>query len=76
MAVTEQTVLEALKKVEDPELHRDVVSLGMIQEIKVNGDIVSLTLVLTTPACPVRGKFEQDVKTAVANIPGVKKVEL
>lgn len=76
MAVTEQTILEALKRVEDPELHRDVVSLGMIKDIKVDGDAVTLTLVLTTPACPVRAKFEQDVRTAVASIPGVKKVEL
>ncbi len=74
--VTEQAVWEALAKVEDPELHRDVVSLGMIQNLKVEGDQVSLTLVLTTPACPVRGKFEQDVRAAVASIPGISKVEL
>ena len=76
MAVTEQNVLEALKKVEDPELHRDVISLGMIKDVRVSGGTVSLTLVLTTPACPVRGKFEADVRSAVAAIPGVSKVEL
>jgi len=74
--VTEEAVLAVLKKVEDPELHRDVVSLGMIKDIKVNADTVSLTLVLTTPACPVREKFQADVRAAVASIPGVAKVEL
>ena len=74
--VTEEKVLAVLSKVEDPELHRDVVSLGMIKDVKVSNGTVSLTLVLTTPACPVREKFQNDVKAAVAGIPGVSKVEL
>ncbi len=74
--VTEETVLEALKKVEDPELHRDVVSLNMIKDLKVSGDTVSMTLVLTTPACPLREKFSSDVRAAVAAVPGVARVEL
>ena len=74
--VTEQQVLEALRRVEDPELHRDVVSLGMIRDVRVQGDTVSLTLVLTTPACPVRQQFESNVRRAVAQIPGVKNVQL
>lgn len=74
--VTEQQVLEVLRRVEDPELHRDVVSLGMIRDVRVQGDAVSLTLVLTTPACPVRERFEADVRQAVAGIPGVARVEL
>lgn len=74
--VTEQLVIDALKRVQDPELHRDVVSLGMIQGVKVEGDTVALTLVLTTPACPVRQQFEQDVRAAVAALPGVKQVRL
>ncbi len=74
--VTEQQVLEALKRVEDPEIHRDVVSLGMIRDIRVSGDTVSLTLVLTTPACPVKQQFEGDVRRAVMQIPGVKSVNL
>ena len=74
--VTEETVLAALSRVEDPELHRDVISLGMIKDLRVSGEMVSLTLVLTTPACPVRAKFEADVRTAISAVPGVKKVEL
>ena len=73
---TEETILEVLKNVQDPELHRDVISLGMIKDLKISGDTVSLTLVLTTPACPVREKFETDVRTAIARIPGVAKVNL
>lgn len=75
-AVTKDQVVEALKKVEDPELHRDVVSLGMIKELAVQEGVVRLTLVLTTPACPVREKFESDVRASVEAIPGVQRVEL
>ncbi len=74
--ITEEKVLEALKKVQDPELHRDVISLGMIRDLRVSGDSVALTLVLTTPACPVRVQFEKDVREAVGRIPGVGKVDL
>ncbi|MBI3322248.1 MAG: Mrp/NBP35 family ATP-binding protein [Candidatus Omnitrophica bacterium] len=74
--VTEQQVIDALKRVQDPELHRDVISLGMIKEVEVSGDTIALTLVLTTPACPVRQQFEQDVRSAVAALPGVKQVRL
>lgn len=75
-AVTKEQVVEALKRVEDPELRRDVISLGMIQDLAVQEGLVRLTLVLTTPACPVREKLESDVRAAVAAIPGVQKVEL
>lgn len=74
--VTEEAVLNALRKVQDPELHRDVVTLGMIQDLKISGDAVSLTFVLTTPACPIKAKFEAEVKAAVASVPGVKSVNL
>lgn len=73
---TEPQVIEALRRVQDPELHRDVISLGMIKEVKVSGEGVSLTLVLTTPACPVRKQFEADVRAAVEALPGVKRVDL
>ncbi|MBI2371077.1 MAG: iron-sulfur cluster carrier protein ApbC [Deltaproteobacteria bacterium] len=72
--VTEAMVLEALRKVKDPELHRDVVSLKMIQDLKVEDSRVSFRFVLTTPACPVRGQLQEAVQAAVAAIPGVKDV--
>lgn len=76
MAVTEQQIREALRQVKDPELGRDVITLGMIKDLIVSGGKVSLTLELTTPACPVRETFEQDLKTALAAVPGVTEVDL
>lgn len=73
---TEQAVMEALRHVEDPELHRDVVSLNMIQDLVVRQGDVSLTLMLTTPACPVRDEFRQSVENAVRALPGVTSVNV
>ncbi len=74
--VTSDDVLNALKGVEDPELHRDVVTLGMIEGLRVEGGIVSFTFNLTTPACPLRAQIEADVKSALAKLPGVKEVKM
>jgi len=68
---TKEAVLDALRQVNDPELHRDVVSLNMIQDLEIENGAVSLTLVLTTPACPVRADFQQSVEEAVRAVPGV-----
>jgi ATP-binding protein involved in chromosome partitioning len=76
VSLTEQTVLDALRRVQDPELHRDVVSLNMIQDLAIDNGRVSLTLVLTTPACPVREDFRQSVEGAVRALPGVREVEV
>lgn len=73
---TEAQVLEVLKTVQDPELGRDVVSLGMINNLKVVDGNVAITLVLTTPACPVRDEFQESVKQAILAIPGVKSAEV
>jgi ATP-binding protein involved in chromosome partitioning len=70
-AVSEQAVLAALSEVEDPELHRDVVSLGMVRDLKIEGSAVSMTLMLTTPACPLTGPFKEAVETALLALPGV-----
>lgn len=69
-------VLRVLSEVKDPELGRDVVSLHMIEGVKVDGDRVEFTLNLTTPACPLRDRLEESAKEAVARIPGVKHVEM
>jgi ATP-binding protein involved in chromosome partitioning len=68
---TKDAVIDALRAVNDPELHRDVISLDMIRDVEINGGSVSLTLVLTTPACPVRADFQQAVQKAVESVPGV-----
>jgi ATP-binding protein involved in chromosome partitioning len=73
--ITEQQVLSALAQVQEPELHRDLVSLKMIRDIKIHNDAVDFTIVLTTPACPLRGQIESEAKAAVAAL-GAKQVNI
>jgi len=70
------SVMEALKKVKDPEIHQDIVSLGMVRDVGVENGIVSLRVVLTTPACPLKAQVEQDVTQALKSVPGVKEVRV
>ncbi len=74
--VSQQQVLDALRQVHDPDLKRDIVSLGMIKDIRIEGGRVSFRFVLTTPACPVRDQLEGQARAAVEAIPGVSKVEV
>lgn len=67
-------VVEALKTVQDPDLRQDLVSLGMIRDLEVTKDQVSLRVVLTTPACPLKAQIESEVRAAVLKVPGVKSV--
>jgi ATP-binding protein involved in chromosome partitioning len=60
--------------VQEPELHQDLVTLNMIRELEIKGDKVSFTVMLTTPACPLRGKIESEARQAVMSIGGVKEV--
>lgn len=64
--ITESKIIDAMKTVMDPELHKDLVTLGMIKDVKISGTDVELTVVLTTPACPLKGKIEADVRAAIA----------
>lgn len=75
--LTERDVLAALSRVNDPELHRDLVSLNMVQNVRIdpNGG-VKLRIDLTTPACPLKGKIQTDVENALRAIPGVTGVDL
>jgi ATP-binding protein involved in chromosome partitioning len=74
--VTEEAVMAALSKVQEPELHRDLVSLGMIRDLKVEGNKVSFTIMLTTPACPLKTRIESEARAAVQAIPNVTSVEI
>jgi metal-sulfur cluster biosynthetic enzyme len=74
--VTADQVKNALSKVMDPDLHQDIVSLGMISEIKIDGANVHFKLTLTTPACPVKEKIEQECREVVGALPGVETVDL
>ncbi len=74
--LTSEQVMKALASVKDPELGKDVVTLGMIQGVEVDGGKVTFTLNLTTPACPLRARLEESAKAAVGGVPGVTKVEM
>ena len=65
MAYTKEQILNALRHVDDPDLHKDLVSLNMIEGIEVDGIKISFRLVLTTPACPLKGKIKQDCLNAI-----------
>ena len=66
-SINEQVILAALSKVQDPELHKDLVSLNMVKDIQINGNNVSLSVILTTPACPLKTRIENDVRSASGN---------
>lgn len=73
MSVSEQDVLRALSTIEDPDLHRDIVSLGFVQTPEITDGAVSVRIVLTTPACPVRDKIETDARELIMALPGVRE---
>lgn len=74
--LTEQDVLGAMRTVIDPDLHRDVVSLGMVKDIKISGSKASFTFELTTPSCPLKGQLEAEAKAAVEKVAGVGNVSI
>jgi len=76
MTITKESVLAALSKVQEPELHQDLVTLNMIRNLEIEGDKVSLTVMLTTPACPLRGRIDKEVREAVMTVDGVKTIEV
>ncbi|MDJ0600456.1 MAG: Mrp/NBP35 family ATP-binding protein [Crocosphaera sp.] len=71
-----QTILDVLRPVQDPELQKSLVDLNMIRNVAVEDGNVSFTLVLTTPACPLREFIVEDCKKAVQTLPGVETVEV
>jgi ATP-binding protein involved in chromosome partitioning len=74
--ITADQVRTALSGVMDPDLHQDIVSLGMISDIRITGSKVHFKLTLTTPACPVKEKIEADCKQVVSALPGVTDVDM
>jgi ATP-binding protein involved in chromosome partitioning len=74
--VTEQQVLEALSKVKEPELGRNLVSLGMIQDLKIDGGRIDFTIRLTTPACPLTDVMDRDAKAELSKLPGVTEIDI
>jgi ATP-binding protein involved in chromosome partitioning len=72
--LTEAAVLRALSTVQEPELHKDLVTLNMVRNVQIEDGSVRFTVVLTTPACPLRGQIENEARAAVAALPGVTNV--
>ena len=75
-AVTNEQVLDQLRSVMDPELHKDIVSLNMVKQVVVDGDLVRVHIELTTPACPMKDQIRQDVEQAIKRLSGVGRVEI
>ncbi|MGK7943431.1 MAG: Mrp/NBP35 family ATP-binding protein [Microcystaceae cyanobacterium] len=71
-----QTVLDVLRPVQDPELQKSLVELNMIRNVSIDGKKVSFTLVLTTPACPLREFIVEDCQKAVKQLPNIEEVEV
>lgn len=74
--VTEAQVLEALRVVQDPDLHKDIVTLGFVKNVRICGGQVAFDVELTTPACPVKDRLREQAREAVAALPGVERVEV
>jgi ATP-binding protein involved in chromosome partitioning len=74
--ITTEAILAALSRVQEPELHQDLVTLNMVHNIEIKGGQVSFDIMLTTPACPLKGKIEKEARQAVMAIPGVEQVEV
>ncbi len=74
--ISEQSVLDALRQVRDPDLHKDIVTLGFIKDLRIEGGSVSFRIVLTTPACPVKEQMEAAARDVVGALPGVTSVNV
>ena len=71
---TKEAILEALSNVYDPDLNKDLVSLNMIHDLMLEDGIVSFTIMLTKPACPMKDRMKNEARQAVAAVTGVQKV--
>src|SRR6187402_1376237 len=76
MAVIEADIIEALRPVEDPELHRSIVDLGMVRSVAIAGSAVEILVALTIAGCPLRNEITNRVTTAVTALDGVETVGL
>ena len=73
---TEAEIIEALRPVEDPELHRSIVDLGMVKQVSIDDGAVTVLIALTTPGCPLRNEIQRRVTDGVATVAGVASVSL
>ena len=76
-SITKENVLEALRAVKDPDLHRDIVSLNFIKDLSVANGTISFAIELTTPSCPVKDELKAQAEQAIrANLDGIKAIEI
>jgi metal-sulfur cluster biosynthetic enzyme len=76
MAITEKDIRDALKKVKDPELNLDLVTLGLVYDIQIQDAYAKAIISLTTPMCPVAGEIVDQARLAMAKVEGVEKAEV
>ena len=76
MSLSESDIIDALRQVKEPELHKDLVTLNMIRDVTISDGNVRFTVMLTTPACPLKGQIQDECRQAVQKVPGVKAVEV
>jgi ATP-binding protein involved in chromosome partitioning len=76
LSALEQSVLSALRTVKDPDLHKDIVTLNFVKDLKVEDGRASFTIELTTPACPVKKEMEQWARDAVSRVQGIREVDV
>jgi metal-sulfur cluster biosynthetic enzyme len=74
--VSEEVVMEALKEVYDPELHYNIVDLGLVYDVNVKDGDVHIVMTLTTPACPIGPMIIAQIEEMVRVLPGVKDVDV
>ena len=74
--VDKETIIAALKSVTDPDLGRDIVSLGFVKEVKLCGGAATLTIELTTPACPAKDQMKEEAEQAILALPGIDQVNI
>jgi len=75
--LTEETVLQALAIVKDPELHKGMLELKMLQDVAVlDAQTIGMRVVLTTPACPLKNRIHDDIDAALATLPGSPKAKI
>jgi ATP-binding protein involved in chromosome partitioning len=72
VSVTQEQVLSALRTVQDPDLHKDIVTLGFVKGVTIAEGEVDFTIELTTPACPVRDQMKEEAEAKVKALPGVR----
>ncbi len=74
--LTQEIVIEAIRPVQDPDFRRSLVELNMIKGVDIDGGAVTIHVELTTPACPLKGKIEEDLRAAAAPLPGLSKLDI